>query len=608
MLSKLRDYSSYFLWFVVITFVGFMAFSGVQECGSEPYQRGIIAEINGQPITLAAYNAAVSRALQNKQQDGTELTEDEISQVREQAWQQMIGALLLDQETAKRNITVTDDELAGFLKRYPPQDLQQTEIFQTDGKFDYQKYVTAMTNTSPQFTSFWKSIESYWRPQLKTSKLQQQIVSTVRVTDSEVADYFHANNDQARVEFLLVNASVHNSEIGTPPEDSVKAYYEQESSRYLKGDRAQMELMIWRREPSQADKDWAHQQIVDLKNQLDEGASFETLAEQYGMDGTAANGGDLGWFGKGAMVKPFEDAVFALKPGEISDPVETQFGWHLIKLEETRKSEKNQGETEVRARHILIRPEVSQSTLDSIYRAADDFAVMARDGQAEFDRATATALGAQSLTTSYVQQTENIPTVGTAPSLKSWAFNAKPGDISGVIDEGGKYIVARLVDRRKPGVAGFDEVKTTAMARYIAAKARELSRPQADSLLAACESGTPMKNLDTAGNVAYSLTDPFTRNGTVSQVGRSPIFMGTVFSMSAEDPWSDPIPVPNGWAIVHLLELNIAPIEALAAVRDSLSSQVLQQKQSNVYTEWFVQVYENSDIKDYRSDMTGSAY
>lgn len=74
----------------------------------------------------------------------------------------------------------------------------------------------------------------------------------------------------------------------------------------------------------------------DLRAQIDGGADFAELAKANSTDGSAAGGGDLGWFGVGMMVKPFEDAVVALKPGEVAGPVQTQFGWHLIKLAETR--------------------------------------------------------------------------------------------------------------------------------------------------------------------------------------------------------------------------------------------------------------------------------
>ena len=81
------------------------------------------------------------------------------------------------------------------------------------------------------------------------------------------------------------------------------------------------------------------EQAKDLKAQLDGGADFAGLAKANSTDGSAAGGGDLGWFGPGMMVKPFEDAVIALQPGQVSAPVQTQFGWHLILLVETRDAD-----------------------------------------------------------------------------------------------------------------------------------------------------------------------------------------------------------------------------------------------------------------------------
>jgi peptidyl-prolyl cis-trans isomerase C len=78
------------------------------------------------------------------------------------------------------------------------------------------------------------------------------------------------------------------------------------------------------------------QRAKDIKAEIDGGKDFAELAKVHSSDGAAANGGSLGWFGAGMMVKPFEDAVRAMKPGEVAGPIQTQFGWHLVKLNETR--------------------------------------------------------------------------------------------------------------------------------------------------------------------------------------------------------------------------------------------------------------------------------
>lgn len=608
MLSKLRDYSSYFLWFIVVTFVGFMAFSGLQECGASPSSRGVLAEVNGQPITLSAYSQAVSRATQNRQAETPdELTDLQVSQIRDQTWNQLVGALLVDQEAERRGIEVTDQELANFLRSYPPEELRQIPEFQTEGQFDYNKYLSAMSNTEPGATQFWRSVEAFWRPQLRQSKLQQQIISTVRVSDAEVKDFYQKSRDAIRMEFVMVDATPFMSSAGTATEEQLAELYEQEKYRYPRFERVQLELGIWNRNPSQGDKDFAKSQAEDLHQQLLEGADFVELAELNTMDPTGSTtGGDLGWFGKGAMVAPFEQAAFALKPGEISPVVETQFGYHVIKLEERRASEADKTQEEVRARHILIKPTISQATTDSILRQAQDFAFSVRSGDTAFTQASVQAAGGVWMRPSPIQRAENSPTVGSIPDVKAWAFSAGAGDICDPIDDGGRFIVARLVEKKPAGPAPLDEVKSLIQQRWLSLKARELARPRADSLYALAKGGAVMKDLAEPGQATLTTTGLVTRQTSIQPVGKSPVFMGAAFSLTDEQPWSDVVPVEGGWVFIHLLERQPADLTFLATSRDSLAGEILRGKQTNAFNVWVSDLFEAADIKDYRGELYGS--
>lgn len=608
MLSTLRDYSSYFLWFVVLTFVGFMAFSGVQECGSSPATRGVLAEINGQPITLSNYSMAVSMATQNQQgQSGEELTDQQISQIRDQTWQQLVGALLVEQEADRRGIHITDIELASFLRQYPPDELRQIPEFQTDGQFDYNKYLAAMSSTEPSATQFWHQVEASYRPRLRQSKLQQQIISTVRVSQAELLDYYFKSHDAVRMEFIHVGASVFNKEAGTPTQEQLQELYDREKYRYPRFERVQLELAMWSRNPSASDQDWARQQATDLRKQIADGALFEELAEQYTMDPSGSStGGDLGWFGKGAMVAPFETAAFALKPGEVSDPVETQFGFHLIKLEERRPSETDPKQEEVRARHILIKAVASQATVDSILTRAQDFALAVGSGDSAFTQASVQAAGGVWSRPAPIQQLDNVPLIGSAPDVKAWAFNAGPGDVCDPIDDGGRFVVARVIDQFAPGLAALDEVKSQLIQRWTSQRARELARPQADSLYALGRAGTVMKDLAAPENVTLTTTGLVTRNTNIAQVGKSPLFMGAAFSLSSQDPWSELVPLENGWAFIHLLEKQVADPAGVVNVSDSLKGEILRTKQNNAFSVWVSDLYEAADIEDYRGQFYGN--
>ncbi|MGO4908000.1 peptidylprolyl isomerase [Pseudorhodobacter sp. W20_MBD10_FR17] len=124
------------------------------------------------------------------------------------------------------------------------------------------------------------------------------------------------------------------------------------------------------------------EEAKDLKAQIDAGASFADLAKAHSSDGAAANGGDLGWFSQGMMVKPFEDAVLAMEVGKVSDPVQTQFGWHLINLTETR----------IKAAPTLddmrdeLASEIEQAAVDAHIKTITDAAKIERPGES-FDPA-----------------------------------------------------------------------------------------------------------------------------------------------------------------------------------------------------------------------------
>lgn len=119
------------------------------------------------------------------------------------------------------------------------------------------------------------------------------------------------------------------------------------------------------------------EQAADLKAQIDGGADFADLARQHSGDGAAANGGDLGWFGLGMMVKPFEDAVVALQPGQVGGPIQTQFGWHLVLLKETRQAAIPSLD-EVRAE---LADEIERTAVEAHIATLTDAAAIERPGQ-----------------------------------------------------------------------------------------------------------------------------------------------------------------------------------------------------------------------------------
>lgn len=200
--------------------------------------------------------------------------------------------------------------------------------------------------------------------------------------------------------------------------------------------------------PSDSARGAALKTATQVLTELNEGAEFEVLARRYGTDGTRERGGDLGWFRQGQMVREFDQAVFAMRPGQTSGIVETEFGFHVIKLEKVRGPERQ-------ARHILIRPEITQANIDAARVRADSVAGAIRAG------AQAQELSARYNTPDALRFQQNVPLDQLAPAYQTALEGAVSGTVAGPIAiEGGAtpaYAVVRVTGRQTSGEYTVDD-------------------------------------------------------------------------------------------------------------------------------------------------------
>jgi peptidyl-prolyl cis-trans isomerase SurA len=194
--------------------------------------------------------------------------------------------------------------------------------------------------------------------------------------------------------------------------------------------------------PSDSARAAALRTAEQVLRELAEGIEFEVLARRYGTDGTRERGGDLGWFRQGQMVRSFDQVVFAMRPGTTSGIVETEFGFHIIKLERARGPERQ-------ARHILIRPDITQADIDRARQRADSVATAIRGG------ASAPDLAARYQTPDAARFQSEVPLDRLPPAFVSALESAQPGTVAGPLQvENGPnpaFAVLRVTARRTAG-------------------------------------------------------------------------------------------------------------------------------------------------------------
>lgn len=294
-------------------------------------------------------------------------------------------------------------------------------------------------------------------------------------------------------------------------------------------------------------KDKARKVLADIKA----GADFAAKASEFGSDGTSTSGGDLGWFGKGAMVKPFEKAVFgAAKEGLLNDVVETDFGYHIIKVTGLRNNTKYV----VASIEEPVTP--SDETRNDVYRKADEFANNLSGTEAFKEKAQ--KQGLQITEANNLAPAERrMGNLGDARSLISWAYReGSIGKVSETQQIGDQWVVAVLTAESEEGYRSLDkELKETITPL---AKKQLIGKIIADKLKNSKDDLQKLASQFGADAIVQTNSDLRLNSNSMISVGLDPVAVGKAFSVEAGKR-SAPIIVENGVLVVEGIRKSVAP-------------------------------------------------
>jgi len=273
-----------------------------------------------------------------------------------------------------------------------------------------------------------------------------------------------------------------------------------------------------------ADTAAARAKADSLRAEIARGAKFEDVAKRESADsGSAVKGGSLGKAGKGQFVKPFEDAAYALKPGELSQPVLTPFGFHIIRVDE------HKGDS-ITLRHILVRITQSDSSAALTDRRADSLSKAANlDKPAEFD-SVARTLG---LKIGHSTATESDPLTWDGryvPGASAWVFGgAKAGETSDLIDADDAYYLVRLDTLQEGGKPTFETMRDDIRRELVRQKKLDMLIPQAQALVTAVRGGQSLEAAAQAKSLKVEKSPSFARTTQVPALGQTTEAIGAAF-------------------------------------------------------------------------------
>jgi peptidyl-prolyl cis-trans isomerase D len=598
-LQAMRSSAKFVFWILAIAFIGgFLLFqsSGLMGRGAVTPTTAV-ASVNGTDILYTDWQRRSSQLMQEQQQQGGQsLSQDEVQRIENQAFDDMVQEILLQQEYRRRGITVSDAEVRDYARFAPPRWVTSAPDLQTDGQFDPVKYQRLLASGQARQSGLLVALEQYYRAEVPKQKLAEQVTAGVYATDLDLWRTWQDANDSASVSFVVFRPTPTAADSNVSDAD-LRKYYDAHKEEFDRPGHAVVSVLAIPRVVTAADSAAVRDRIMQLRAEIVGGAKFEDVAKRESADtASGANGGDLGKGPKGRFVPEFEKAVDALKPGEISGPVLTTFGYHLIRLDSRN------GDT-LALHHLLLRIQPSDSSAAKVDREADRLSKMAAgsDQPAKFDQA-AKALG---LTPFKVSVNEGEPARYQnryVPSVSAWAFSGvRPGEISDLFDAEDGYYLARL-ESIAAGGKTFDAVKADVRARLAQDRAVERAVPQANQLATAARSSS-LEAAAAAQKLTVQKTGLVNRSGAVSAFGSVGEALGAAFALPVGTV-SVPIRERDAVYVLRVDARKPADRVAFEAKKKELRAQRIQQIRQQRLQAYFEDLKKSAKIDDRRKEIT----
>lgn len=440
---------------------------------------------------------------------------------------QLIDERLAQMAARRAELAVSDD----LVRRT----IAETPQFQVDGRFNQERYLQVLASAQPPFTP--RAYEQRVREDLERNVLTGAIggtnfvtraelarvvqllgekrdvhllvlppppADTAAVTDAELQAWHREHGDRYKVpervwiEYVELNAA--DMSVPAADEAALRQRYEQEKARFV-AEEQRLASHILVRVPSDADeaqRKAAEEKIRRIAAEAKApGADFAALARRYSDDASKAQGGDLGWLGRGATVPEFEKALFALEPGEVSDPVKTEYGWHVIQLREVKAGQMRPFE-DVREQ---LASEQAQSERERVFGEVSGKLVEATLKNPSSLAPAAREMDLQVQTLGPVRRDEPTGILAN-PNVQRVAFSElaiQDGTVSDPIEIGPNHIVLLRVTRHEPErVPPLAEVKEQVAADVRAERIRKAAERRAEALLARARAGQSLEAIATA--------------------------------------------------------------------------------------------------------------
>jgi peptidyl-prolyl cis-trans isomerase D len=421
----------------------------------------------------------------------------------------------------------------------------------------------------------------------------------IQVTAEEVRQYFEAHKENyktdpaIKVRYLKFEPKTYASQVEIP-DDEISAYYEEHPDEFQNPKTVQARHILIKVDPNASAEDVAKakERIEAILKKARDGQNFAELAKQYSEGPSRDKGGDLGTFRREAMVKPFADKAFSMKAGEISDPVRTQFGWHIIKVEKVNEATKT---SLADAKQSIRKKLVDKRAKDLAYDAAESI----YDGIFQGDQLEALANEHKLAlhTTDFFTRQKPPAGVGSKADFAKVAFELPEGQASDVQDFGDGYYILEVIDRQPSRIPEFETVEAKVRADLIKEKQDQKAKADAEAVLAALKNGVAFQEAGRQFELEPHTTGFFKRDGAIPDIGYERDISRAAFELSDKNKLpQEVLKGRKGYYVIEFAQKKEPDLAAFEKEKPDIQERLLQQKRYITFEDWLEQVKSRSEI------------
>jgi len=569
MMRSMRANAKWVFYILAGSFILWLAIGQVMEI-LQP-STNIVLKVNGREVPITLYQQRLQAAYeQYRQQTGqSTLAREDEQQVQDQVTNQLIQEILLQQEYGRLGIQVTDEEIIDAARSSPPPEVMRDPQFQTDGQFDIRKWQQFLQSGADRNTL--AQIEAIYRDRIPQIKLAQFLTADVYMSDAKLWRIYKDQHDSATIAALAIWPYLVTDSI--PVTDAeLQRYLAAHEDDFKRPAQAFVRFVAVPRLPEAADSAAARARVARIRAELARGVKFEDVARRESGDTVSGRqGGDLGWVKRNepAFDPQFMAGLKGLAPGRVSAPVLTQFGYHLIRVDAAR------GDS-LKVRHILVPIELQGAHLDAVESRVDSLERLAADQPNGALLDSAARRFHLPLSPVYRIVDGERFTLGryVIPDVSVWAFEARVGETSPIVEAKPAYYVFRLDSLVPAGVPPLAEVRSEVLAAVKLEKQQELAKHRADSLATSLRGIPNLLAVGTARGLPVQRFGPFTRLQPPGYLAREPLIVGAAFGLRVAER-SGVIVGQGGDFIVESLGRKMADSSAWLAQKEAQRTQLL---------------------------------